>query len=209
MKKQLLSREDILEKMVEPYHDLLMCIIPLQKNNPQFAFGIKEGANKFLSNFFISHAYKTLVDTFGKERLKELFPKDSGQLIGRRLTDYYSEKACEMLINGETNKYDEKGNKIDWLVYEHMIPKETYQENEIAKAFKDDGEMSVPDILKILKKKWYIATIMRSEELSLLKKKDLDEDSYRNDKFARYKELIDQHQLITREQFFERLLRNR
>ena len=190
----ILPRNYFIPIMAQAYYDLLKVLVPSMDKNKDIEKGIDEGLGKFLSNLYISLAYDALV----KHDLVQFFTTESGMWKGKRLTNFYSQKACDILIQ---RKKDKKV-KTERLEFEHMIPKNIYQD-EIVDAFRIKGEKSVSEIAKMLDNDWYLATITQSEKKVLLTKDTMPEGSNPHDIFARYPKL--KKQLISQEDFLNRL----
>ena len=112
MKKEQLSRDVVLERMAVAFHDLLTALSSQLNNNKDIQAGIKEGLCKFLSNVHIA-------------------------MVGKKHTDYYSEKAYDVCTKQNAKKTG--------LVYEHIVPKNRYQ-NEIITSFVDGNGMTEDEI---------------------------------------------------------------
>ncbi|GEM_PF-1081028 len=152
------NKGQMLEWMAEAYYDLLVGIVPLLQKNPCIEVGLKEGLNKFLSNLCIKYR-------------------------GKDETDFYSEKAKEMLDKSSKLKKRPKG-----LEYEHMVPKEQYIQKVCLDAAKE-GKLCVDDIKELLTKYWKIATITKEEHDALSKAGyagKMPDDWDKIDIFARY-----------------------
>ncbi len=112
-----------------------------------------------------------------KEGLTKFLSNLCIALGNKQQTDLYSEKAYDQLKHKNKSK----------LVYEHVVPKNIYQ-NEILKAFMDGRVMSVEEIKEMLEKYWRIATITKEEdENSLLLSETMPEGWKKgDDPLARY-----------------------
>jgi hypothetical protein len=102
----LAKESEILDEMAKAYYKLLKSI---DWNDECFVKGIKEGLNKFLSNYFL---YKVGQEKFINEKYF--------------CSHYFSKAAKEKL-----QKKD-----ISDLVFEHMVPKEEYIQKPCKKAAK-------------------------------------------------------------------------
>ena len=152
MKKEQLSRDVVLERMAVAFHDLLTALSSQLNNNKDIQAGIKEGLCKFLSNVHIA-------------------------MVGKKHTDYYSEKAYDVCTKQNAKKTG--------LVYEHIVPKNRYQ-NEIITSFVDGNGMTEDEIRERLENSWWIATITKEED-DKLDRLDMPSDWDGKDTFARYR----------------------
>lgn len=98
-----------------------------------------EGRNKILSNIDLT--------------LKKIGKVKHYKYV---LTDYYSEEAALKI----------KNNDFKNLIYEHIVPKNIYQ-NQIFNLLQEQKTITKQYIFDILKKYWYIATITKDQDTLL------------------------------------------
>lgn len=110
-----------------------------------------------------------------KEGLNKFLSNICISLVGKKNTNYYSVKAKAQI---------DKGNRHD-LVYEHIVPKAKYIQNECIECEKNGSPKSVEEIEAILTKYWRIATITKDED-RLLSKLNMPDGWDGVDIFARY-----------------------
>ena len=188
-------RNDFLKKTAKAYYELLTSISELIRDD-DFYEGIKEGLTKFPSNYYISLAREALPNTPLGKYLIPANRKDAriGMEKCKRITDYYSKNACKKLENSDNAD----------LEFEHMIPKNLFQDKIIG-AFRAGGEMSEIEIRKMFEKYWYTATITDAENNARPTRTKMPKGSADDDRFARYQDLKSKNELMTQDEFFERL----
>ena len=101
-------------------------------------------------------------------------------LVGKLETDFYSENALEKLRKGDR----------DHLIYEHMVPKNVYQD-KIVDDFKAGKIKNAGDIKAVLEKYWYIATITSSEDKQLYPRRSMTKGRDKQNIFVRYAKIRD------------------
>lgn len=125
--------------------------------NELYLKGLSEGKNKFLSN-----AYLHLC-------------------VGKySIANYFSNEAQLILHNW--NDLHVPGN----LVFEHMVPKEKYIQKPCEELAKN-GKINEKIIFDLLNKYWFITTITKEEEKSLLSAKVMPVDWDNEDHHSRYR----------------------
>ena len=155
----LTNRTKYLTLLAEKFHMYLQCISTAMSDDVLFD-GTNEGRNKILSN--IDLALKKLS---GLKHIKYL------------ITDYYSEEAYEKI----------KNNDFKHLVYEHIMPKNIYQ-NKIFNDLRNNKVPTKEELFDILNKYWILATITEDQDKELTKAQLRTKmpDNNLNDIFARY-----------------------
>jgi hypothetical protein len=118
--------------------------------------GISEGKNKFLSN-----AYLHLC-------------------TGKYSISNYLSLQAKLILNNWEDLY-----KPGSLVFEHMVPKDKYVQKPCEELAKNQ-KLNEKIIFELLDKYWFIATITKDEEKSLLSAKVMPEDWNKEDHLARY-----------------------
>ena len=132
----LTNRTKYLTLLAEKFHMYLQCISTAMSDDVLFD-GTNEGRNKILSN--IDVALKKLS---GLKHIKYL------------ITDYYSEEAYEKI----------KNNDFKHLVYEHIMPKNIYQ-NKIFNDLRNNKVPTKEELFDILNKYWILATINEDQDM--------------------------------------------
>ena len=111
-----------------------------------------------------------------KEGLNKFLTNCCIALVGKTETDYYSPAALEIIKNKK---------KLAGLVYEHMIPKNIYQD-KIVKNFIEGKIKSAEDIKTVLDQYWYIALITKHEDKLLFPQRSMLETWDSKNILARY-----------------------
>lgn len=184
-----IALDKLYQKMAESYVKYIVPILPAyikdknDKGDIIFTEGLKEGLNKYLSNAYIgSFIYQYKKETKNHIRKAE-----------RRLTTHFFTEDAYSKIEDKIKNNNLKNQDLKGLVFEHAIPKNIYQD-KIMDKMKDieNNELRINYIKNLLKEYWIIVTVTEAENKLLSEKnrkikKLYDIESYKNNKFIRYK----------------------
>ena len=145
--------------VVEYQHQLALAyyklLTKLDWDDELFLAGTREGLNKFLSNAYITYLLR------GRNKYHK--------------TQLVSERALAKMEAGD----------YTGLVFEHLVPKAHYIQEECEKHAKEHT-LTVEFVENLLKRYWHLATVTKDED-SLLNRNAMPEDWDGEDVQARYK----------------------